>query len=66
MQQLLVPSWRWATAGTHAASRVVYMFSFVLNFSQLFEVIGDRIQVALVLVGHLGRIELGRHQQSVL
>ena len=44
----------------------MYVFGFVLNFSQLFEIIGDRIQVTLVLVGHLGRIELGRHQQSVL
>ena len=44
----------------------MYVFGFVLNFSQLFEVIGDRIQVTLVLVGHLSRIELGRHQQSVL
>jgi hypothetical protein len=43
VEQLLVPSWRWATAGAYAASRVMYVLSFVLNFSQLFEVVGDRI-----------------------
>lgn len=66
MQQLLVPSWRWAAAGAYATSRVVYVLGFVLNFSQLLEVIGDRIQMTFILVGHLGRIELGRHQQPVL